>query len=362
MTTITERQPKYAAIAGELRQRIQSGELQIGDQLPTFDEMCESYGVTPTTVVRVYGLLEQEELVERLHGRGIFVAKPKRKLTGNIGLIGTEGIRQNADYYNRLMRGIEDAALQNKQHLLFLGTDLDWDKQSCEKVDGILIAGVDQVNTIIQKLPPELPVVAIMVAAGKIPSVTADDYQGAKLAVQYLLTKGHRRIACLMEQDPILPRRRLAGYQDALYEADIKADQNSIRLAPSLRNEELSQSRTQLYIAWGKEQMKKWLNDGWSSTKCTAIFVQNDGAAIGVMQALQEEGIQVPQQVSVIGFDGTQLCDCVSPSLCAVQVPLAQISTKAVEVLNQQIQHGAQDAQSIVFPLQIREGASVAII
>src|SRR5690606_22508944 len=126
----TVKRPKYAAIAGELRERIQSGQLQAGDQLPTFDEMCALYGVTPTTVVRVYGLLEQEELGERVHGRGIFVAEPQRKLTGNIGVIGTEGVRQNSDYYNRLMRGFEDAALQHQQHLLFLGTDLDWNKQS----------------------------------------------------------------------------------------------------------------------------------------------------------------------------------------------------------------------------------------
>jgi len=360
MTTIAEKQPKYAAIAGELRQRIQSGELQVGDQLPTFDEMCENYGVTPTTVVRVYGLLEQEELVERLHGRGIFVAEQKRKITGNIGIIGSKDFhRQHTNYYNRLMQGMEKAARRSRQHLLSLGTDLDWEPDSLAKVDGVLIIGIDQVETLIEEIPGTTPVVSVLIAAQNVPSVTADDYQGAKLAVQYLLDHHHRRIACLVEETPILPRRRLAGYQDAMLAAGIKIDPQWMRVAGCPENAKNGESTTQLYMDWGRAQMQQWLRHGWDKADCTAIFVQNEAAAFGVMQVLQEEEIKVPQQLSIIGFDGTDLCNYISPSLCAVQVPLAEIGAKAVELLYQQIQGTVQEAHSVVIPPKINGGGSV---
>ena len=78
------------------------------------------------------------------------------------------------------------------------------------------------------------------------------------------------------------------------------------------------------------------------------------------MQVLQEAGIDVPGEVSVIGFDGTPLCDYVAPRLCAVEIPLVEMGAKAMELLNQRIEDPAAPAQTIVMPLRIREGNSVA--
>jgi LacI family transcriptional regulator len=108
--------------------------------------------------------------------------------------------------------------------------------------------------------------------------------------------------------------------------------------------------------------MKKWLSDGWRETGCTAILAQNDVAAIGVMQILQEEGIRVPDDVSVMGFDGTEICDLVSPRLWSVMLPLAQIGAKAVEILNRQIAGEADAGETILLPLHLRQGESVARI
>jgi len=350
------RQVKYKDVADMLRQQIRSEQLRPGERMPSFDEVCERYNITPNTVVRVYGLLEQEGLVERQRGRGIFVAEYKRKLTGNIGILGSSSLhRPQSDYYSRFMRGLEKSLIPGKQHLLFLGTEKTWNVQSCEKVDGIIIAGADRVDPVIRQIPTALPVVTALTATKNTPSVTVDDYQGAKLAVQYLHQHNHQRIACLMEERPMLSRRRFAGYQDALSEVGIDAKLQWIRLTDSV---DVTKDERP-YLTWGCQQMKAWLRKDWNKTACTAIFVQNETAAIGVMQALQEEGIEVPNQVSVIGFDGTQLCDYVSPRLCAVEVPLEDIGAKSIELLNRQI-NNPKDRTSIVLPLRIHEGTSVA--
>jgi len=333
--------------------------LELGPEakLPTMAELRDELEVSTYTLNAAIRELERRQVLRSVNGVGIYVTRRKKMLTGNIGILGSASFHQpQMDYYNLFMRGMEKAAMLNKQHFLFLGTEKTWDVRSCEKVDGIIIAGANQVEPVIRQIPAALPIVTALTATKNTPSVTVDDYQGAKLAVQYLHQKKHRRIACLMEELPVLSRRRFAGYQDALLEESIHAKPEWIRLTSSV--DVTKEDRP--YLTWGREQMKSWLHQGWRETGCTAIFVQNETAAIGVMQILQEENIKVPEQVSIIGFDGTQLCDYVSPRLCAVEIPLADIGAKSMELLNQQIINNEARPSSMVLPLRIREGASVA--
>jgi LacI family transcriptional regulator len=106
--------------------------------------------------------------------------------------------------------------------------------------------------------------------------------------------------------------------------------------------------------------MRLWLDEGFGKLDCTAIFVQNEMAAIGVMQILQQERWKVPQDISVVGFDGTELCDYAMPRLTAMELPLEQIGAKAVEILNRQIAGVAPEIQTITLPVRLRDGGSVA--
>lgn len=369
MTDLLERQPKknqtlksgapkYVALADLLRAQILRQEYSVGDRLPSFSELRAQYGATPTTAERVYGLLEQEGLVERLQGSGTFVTQPERTLTGNIGFIGGAVVDSHQSPFKaRLMKGVQQVVEAKHQHLLHMGTDYSLNVSACKKVDGVLIANIKDIESVLQRLPEQLPRVSLLNIAEGITSVVADDYEGAKMAMRHLLDLGHRRIACLMEKMPSLARRRYAGYSDALLEAGIEADAHWARLATA---EAKPMGTEQPYLEWARVQMRSWLREGWKEFGCTAIVVQNEVAAIGVMQILQEEGIQVPQQVSVIGFDGTEVCDLVIPRLTAVELPLAQIGAQAVEMLMSQIQGGKPVAQVIALPTSLRLGDSVA--
>ena len=105
--------------------------------------------------------------------------------------------------------------------------------------------------------------------------------------------------------------------------------------------------------------MQSWLENDWHELGCTAIVVQNDIAAIGVMQTLQQHAIRVPQDVSVVGFDGTEICDLVVPRLTAVELPLAEVGAKGIEVLARQIAGEEMGEQVIALPMKWREGDSV---
>lgn len=349
--------PKYRVLAEELRQQILSRELLPGDSLPTYAEMRTRHNVTISTIDRVYSILEQESLIERQQGRGTFVTEPKRILTGNIGFIGSRlEPSRPAPFYIHLQEGVQQEIEKRQQRLLYLGTNDSWQGQSCEQVDGILICNIENPTRILGLMPPQLPRVSLLTVIPGVTCIAPDDYNGAKAAVNYLINLGHRRIACLMEKMPSQARRRFNGYQDGMLEAGIEVEQPWMRLTSAVG----SHDKGHHYLQSGREQMRLWLNDGWAETNCTALLAQNEMSAIGAMQVLQEVGIKVPQEVSVIGFDGTELCDYSTPTLCAMKLPLQEIGAKAVEVLGRQIQGAPEVEQSILFPLQVRAGDSVA--
>jgi LacI family transcriptional regulator len=173
-------------------------------------------------------------------------------------------------------------------------------------------------------------------------------------AVRHLAQIGHRRIACLMSAGELETERRWEGYVDAMREAGLRAQ------ASWAKRPVLAQVPPRGYVAWGREEMQDWLKDGWRKIKCTALLAQNDLAAIGVMQALQSAGIRVPEDVSVVGFDGTEVCEYFAPRLSSVTVPLREIGVCAVRTLLERIAEPTGEIQDIVLPAHFEARESSA--
>jgi len=357
----TSAEPKYIQLANHVRELIATGELQVGDRLPSYVEFYRRFGATTATVQRVCHLLEQEQLIERRSGSGIYVAVPRRERTNNIGLIATAAHQTpRTPLHIRLMGALNQAAASADQHLLYLGTETNWDENAMNNVDGVLVCGTEYPGTTFKNLPPQLPVVSLLNLIEGINSVGIDEYQAGRVVARHLVEAGHRHIACLLEKQPLECRRRLAGVIDYLHENGIEMETSSIRLTDRVYAPEQNWSTDQPYREWACRQMQDWLKNGWQQSGCTALIVQNEVAAIGAIQTLQAAGINVPEDVSIITFDGTELCDLISPSICAVTLPLEQIGTKAVERLLQKIELNDKETQATVLPIQLRLGQSVA--
>ncbi len=356
--------PKYLQLYELLHDQIRLGELKPGDRLPSFSELRALYGAMPATVERTYARLERENLIERQPRRGIFVAQPKSVLSATLGLAASARFRAQREFsFIYLNQGIQKAITEHKQRLVTLETSNGWSQESFEGIDGILLSGhIAKTNRLIVQLkPPHMPCVSLFEYAEGMTSVLADDYGAAKLAVRHLVEHGHQRIGCLMqvvENSSQVIRDRIAGYQDAMQEANIEVLPAWGRIVDG----SLVLRGKQSQLEWGREQMRQWLQDGFLELGCTAIVAQNDHVAIGVMQVLHDAGVAVPGQVSVMGFDGTELCDHATPLLSSVRMPLEQMGFKAVESLVQQIESGRAQEQILVLPAQLREGRSVATL
>jgi DNA-binding LacI/PurR family transcriptional regulator len=344
------REPKYASIASDIRKQIEKKVLKPGDRLPSMAEMRRQHGITPTTVSKVYSILQQERLIECGRGRGTFVAIPPAK--PRTGIVGIHGLTHGDNPYSHpftagLMRGFIEASTKTNVELLLLNNSSarDW-----ELIDGV-ITHASEAPELLRQLPDGIPSVVTLLSVPEVVSVVADERAGIGLLVQHLVSLGHRRIAAIL--DPFSPLR-LSGYREALDGAGIDLNPDWIRRL------DVRDRQAPNYHELGYHTIHQWLREGWPDLGCTAILVQNDDAANGVIRALREADIAVPGQVSVTGFDGTEVGHYLRPSLTTIEMPLHQIGLTAMELLNRQIAGEKMQPLTLSLPVSLKVGESSA--
>jgi DNA-binding LacI/PurR family transcriptional regulator len=348
--------PKYRILTERLRKQVTGGELKPGDRMPSFAEMSDRFGATPTTVSRVYHQLEREGLIIREPGRGTFVALTQQRTHGVIGVLGMSLQDDNVPYFSYQMSGLRQVAAAAGRELLLLGEttpSIGW-----EKLEGVISDGFSA--KMLRRLPPGMPCVSCVYPVEEVASVVANDYLGARSATEHLLQLGHRRIGYLISDTthPI-SQRRLAGYKAALWEAGIEPQSSWVRDldCPSLSGKEAG---TLGYDDVGRRRMQEWLGENWSDVGCTALLTQNDDTAIGAIGALREAGLRVPDDVSVIGYDGTKLADYFTPRLTTVEVPLREIGRRGMERLLALIEGRDTSTENEILPVRLKVGRSTA--
>lgn len=345
---------KYLSIAEHLRRQIHDGELKAGDRLPKFSEMKSLFGATPTTVERVYSLLESEKLVVRENGVGIFVAQPQvSPLKSAIAICGQMPLMEysGAASWSILTEGVREVTRRYGQTLSLCE---EIHPGIADQTDGLILITHTWIERILERVPATFPMVSLVIPRKGILSVISDDTGGQRLAVEHLLSLGHRRIATLNDGgDGLQAFWRLESYRATLRAAGIEPREEWVRYG----NPEVVINN---YLEWGRNKMKQWLAEDWKELGCTAIAAQNDEMAVGAMQVLQEAGYRIPEDISIVGFDSTIWCDLVTPTLTSVEVPFRQMSVMAAEILQEQIlgerkpgMCGENKAENILLPTRL---------
>lgn len=215
-------------------------------------------------------------------------------------------------------------------------------------VDGILFFGAfqDEVEGIQDKL--NVPAVYIDTYPQDIPvaNVGIDDYKGGYLAARYLIAKGHTRIAFAgptKEYTPSVISERYRGFSDACKEKGIEITEESI-----------FEANTDFQC--GVEAGKKI---AFSKLKFTAVVCMSDILAIGIMEGLRLCGLNIPGDVSVIGFDNLPECQYTNPQLTTVAQDLERKAELAGEYLFSMIRDKEKKTGSQKLDVEIVERHSV---
>jgi DNA-binding LacI/PurR family transcriptional regulator len=208
------------------------------------------------------------------------------------------------------------------------------------RVDGLLSVTIAPGPADLERLSAAgVPVVLIDHAHDRLPSVTVDDVAGGQLAVSHLLGLGHRRIAFAGDTvDEVhgssASSRRCAGYRRALAAAGVPADEELVVLRP--------------HGSDGTEIVDALLGLGEPPT---AVFAASDQQALALVQALQERGVRVPEDVSVVGFDDVELARYAG--LTTVAQPLERSGARGAELLLSSLDGGEISTPRQHLPLEL---------
>jgi len=317
---------------------------------PTIYDVAKEAGVSIATVSKVInqtGRISDKtrahvnKVMERLDYQPSVVASALTgKSTYTIGLL----IPDLANpFFAEIARSVEDRGSELGFNLVICNTDNEPNKGiqyisllKQKRVDGIIIATGLQ-NELMKGLTGQgipLALIAREMPMLAVDTVLVDDYMGGYLATSHLIRLGHRRIAIIAEDLELMSsKERVRGYRYALEEAGIAAEERFV-------------TESELFtLEGGKEQTRKLLEqpDG-----PTAIFACNDLLAIGVMQAARELGVNVPNDLSVVGFDNTILATITDPPLTTVAQPIQDIGRQVIDLLVQEINRQKTSKQRII--------------
>jgi LacI family transcriptional regulator len=288
-----------------------------------------------------------------------------RQLAGNMGYI-PDAIAQSlttgqtktigfvittlADpFFASLVEGIEGIASDAGISLFINVSNNDPDREiqvietfQRRRVDGIIVAASRLSERQMTRLMGiQIPVVFInqqtrIDAESSIHTITVDDRQGARLAVEHLLSLGHTKIGFLGLGSHFQSNAaRLAGYRDALIEANVHILPERIQVIPPIEADQLGD------IAAGSKGFAELIKKDIS-----ALFCYNDRAAIGSLQAAHQLGIQIPEDFSLVGFDDLEMAQYVTPPLTTINQHRREMGSLAMKMVLQLM--AGQPAENIV--------------
>ena len=250
------------------------------------------------------------------------------KTSGNIGFIlSDEHFSQAEPFYTRIFLGTEFEARDHNYYILLttVGNQFDPDvyvpRFLLERnVDGIIIAGKVNEKLISHIDSLDLPIVLVdfEIKRAHHSAVLIDNWRGATLAVEHLLSLGHKRIAFIGGdvRHPSITDRYEA-YQNTLHMAGVFLEESY-----EVTDEE------ETSVEGGTSAAERLFASG---AKPTAIFAANDAMAIGCMRHLKSRGLRIPQDVAIVGFDDIEISSHIEPHLTTVRVLKEEMGKIAVQ-------------------------------
>jgi LacI family transcriptional regulator len=328
-----------------------------GNKAPTIFDVAKLSGVSISTISRVINTPEKvnidtrQKVYDAIDKLGFVPQAEARaralRLKGRIGVI-TPFF--TAPSFVQRLRGIAGALSKENFDLIVYTVDSNNRLQSylsslplTGNLDGLVIMSLPVAEKDVKRLiEHNLPTVLIEFPHPLMNSVEIDDVDGGRKAAEYLIKKGHRRIAFLGDTD--LPEYsihpvslRLQGFKSALKAANLEIPEEFVRLAPY--NQE--QAR---HVA------KELLN---SSNPPTAVFAATDLQALGVLKAARQLGVKIPEQLAIIGFDDLDTAEY--EDLTTIRQHLDESGRLAIEILLAHIADNSRPIQHVTLPLVLIE-------
>ncbi|MGY1673341.1 LacI family DNA-binding transcriptional regulator [Geodermatophilus sp. SYSU D00710] len=298
----------------------------------TMQQVAAEAGVSISTVSKVingrYGVSAETvdhvtRVITRLGYEASLVARSLRnRRTNVVGVL----VMDFEPFSTEVLKGVADGIHGSGYELIAYSAGghvearVGWERRSLSRLMGSLVDGAVLVTPTVTDVQSDGPVVAVDPHTGPagLPSVAADNLQGARLGVEHLIGLGHTRIGTITGRSDLLSaQQREQGYREALAAAGLPVDEALVRSG-----------------GFDPEIARKAAHELLTHpSPPTAVFAANDLSALATLEVAAELGVDVPRRLSVVGFDDIPESALADPPLTTVQQPIRQMGREAAEML-----------------------------
>jgi LacI family transcriptional regulator len=291
----------------------------------------QRYGVAAPTYTRV-----QEVIAELGYEASLVAQSLRNHRTNVIGIL----VADLEPFSTELLKGAADSLRGTGFELVVYSAggrtsdQVGWERRYLSRLSGTLIDGAVLVTPTVVDMHSGAPIVAVDPHTGPsdLPTIDSDNLHGARLATEHLIGLGHRRIAMLTGRADLQSAQlREQGYRQALTTAGVAVDERLIQLGDYDPAVSADAARRLLTAA----------------DPPTAVFAANDLSAIATIEVAAELGLQVPGDLSVVGFDNIPESALCTPPLTTVNQPIRRMGQRAIELLVTLIRGDPADATHI---------------
>lgn len=330
----------------------------MSEAVVTIRDIARVSGVSYSTVSRALsgegGRVKEStrgKVLETAQRLGYVVNRQARSLAGGKNqVVGLLVHALDNDYFGQLLRGIDEALAQSDFEIMLFTTHRHKNKEVRHVTrmmggvtDGLLIVSPEALPKYVQSLQEKAVPYVLVDSAGEGTSVSSTNVQGAYDATRHLLDLGHRRIGHVAgSRDLHVAASRLEGYRRALASRGVPFDPGLVRDGTFTQD-------------GGRRAATELLSLG---ARPSAIFAANDASAFGVIGAADALGLEVPRDLSVVGFDDLPISEYAKPKLTTVRQPIREIGEVAARLLLEQFR--GQPTASVELPTELLIRASCA--
>jgi GntR family transcriptional regulator of arabinose operon len=351
--------PKYVQIFEHFKELIYSQAIVLGDKLPSESEIVQKFKVSRHTARQALMQLEKDGFIYKEQGRGTFCCyKLKKDGSKNIAVLTT----YISNYiFPEIISGIEEVLSASGYTLSLFNTNNEKQKEGLylnkildSDIEGLIleptISALENTNLAFYKELEErkLPFIMINAKYDEInPAyVVMDDVEGGYALTKYLIQMGHRDIAGIFKCDDLQGKNRQEGYMKALSEFGID-----------------SKSQYILRYVTGEEEFLPYefaSNLLRRDNKPTSIVCYNDQIAFYVLQAIRDAGLKVPEDISIVGYDDSDIATATEVKLTTVRHPKAEMGKRVARFLINIIENDEEKPYYIYKPeLIVRNSATI---
>jgi LacI family transcriptional regulator len=309
--------------------------------------------VSPETRRLIESIIEKYNYTPNLSARSL-KNKSSRLISVIIPYL-QKGEFEDNPYFWQILSAIEPGARDENFHVMLTGISKDENLSFIHErhLDGIIVIGINENTDLFKKLRSmDIPCVYMdsYIKEKGVYQVFSNDRLGGYLATKYLISLGHRKVILVsgikgkIDEKSGVDYRRWCGYCQALEEAGIPCD-------PGLIVEE---GQTMVGGYYAAQKVFHLIDDN------TAIFVLSDIGAMGLIRGLNELGVSVPGDVSVMGYDDIFYASYMIPSLTTIAQNIFVKGKNAVDLLLAQIEGRNLKEREITLPVELKIRESTA--